>query len=136
MSAPFTWILQMELNGTWVDVTGDVMGDSPKTLSRGIDGTAVTDRVAKVGTFSFVLDNSTSNSGGLMGYYSLDNANCRSGFKIGTKVRWAITIDFSSLLDEDGAELLDEDGNALTVDAGICKFFGKDCRCNPGARRF
>jgi hypothetical protein len=86
----YTYAVEMYLGGTWSEVTSDVRQTSPKVVSRGIDGTKITDRVAKVGTFSFLLDNSARNSGGVVGYYSPDNASCRSNFGLGIYTRFKI----------------------------------------------
>lgn len=90
MTVSYTYALEMYLSSVWTDVTADVR-TMPITLSRGIDGSAITDRVAKVGTLTFALDNSIGNSGGKLGYYSPDNANVRAGFAIGTLIRLKIT---------------------------------------------
>jgi hypothetical protein len=50
----------------------------------------VNDRVADVGTLDFALDNSVGNIGGLLGYWSPDNANCRATWGTGTLVRLKI----------------------------------------------
>lgn len=78
------------LGTAWTDITDDVRNDM-LTITRGIPGAEVSDRVADVGTFDFTLDNSAGNSGTLLGYYSPDNANVRAGFDIGMKVRCVIT---------------------------------------------
>jgi len=90
MTVSYTWALEMYLSA-WVDVSVDVRSVALAHLSRGIDGSTITDRVAKVGTLSFALDNSIANSGGLLGYYSPDNSNLRTGFGLGTLTRWKIT---------------------------------------------
>lgn len=94
MTVAFTWTLEMWLTEGgpgWVDVSADVRTVAPITLSRGIDGSGITDRVAKVGTLSFALDNSIGNSGATLGYYSPDHASVRAGFGLGTLTRLKIT---------------------------------------------
>ena len=86
----YTWAVEMYLSGAWVDVSADVRQVAPVALSRGIDGTNITDRVAKVGTLSFALDNSTGNSTATLGYYSPDHASVRTGFGLGTLTRLSI----------------------------------------------
>lgn len=72
----------------WTDVTADVeLSMVGYTLDYGIQGGEPFDRVAGPGEFRFLLNNSTTNSGGKLGYYSPAHANCRSGFGIGTPVR-------------------------------------------------
>lgn len=90
MTVSYTWAIEMYIAAAWVGVTADVRLSNPIQVSRGIDGTEITSRVAKVGTLSFALDNSASNSAGTVGYYSPDHASCRSGFGLGTKVRLSI----------------------------------------------
>lgn len=77
--------------GAWTNVATDVLIDTPIQCSYGIQGSDPTNRVAGTGTLTFALNNSVSNSGGLLGYYSPDNANCRSGFALGTMVRYLVT---------------------------------------------
>jgi hypothetical protein len=91
MAVTFTWAIEMNLAGTFTPWTVDVSQVASKSLSRGIDGTSPSDRVAKVGTFSFSMENSAANSGAKVGYYSPDNTNARAGFQVGTKTRWSIT---------------------------------------------
>jgi hypothetical protein len=131
MSATFTWALRMKLNGVWTDVSSDVRHVAPKSFDRGIDGNGATDRVAKPGSLSFAMDNSATNSGGLLGYYSVDNANCRPGFGVGTEVFLEYCNVFDTLDDEDSAAITDEDNNILGVDAGHGKFFGKISDVTP-----
>ena len=130
MTATYTWTMEMQLSGVWTDVTADVRSSAPVSVSRGIDGSGVTDRVAKVGTMSFALDNSTANSGGLLGYYSPDNTNVRAGYGIGTYTRLIIETSMT-ITDETGDDILDEDGVALLVDGGYCKFYGKISDVTP-----
>jgi hypothetical protein len=51
------------------------------------------DRVADSGTIKFVMNNSDTNSGGVMGYYSPDNPRKRSGFVVGLRVRAGLIKD-------------------------------------------
>ena len=78
--------------GMWVDVTADVLGDGRRlSLSYGIRGNTVFDRVAPPGKASFSLNNSASNSAGLAGYYSPDHVNARPGFDENIDVRISFT---------------------------------------------
>ena len=84
--------VQLELSGRgagWTDVTADLARETEE-LDYGIKGIGPTDRLADTGTFKFSLDNSTSNSGGVVGYYSPGHASVRSGFKLSIRVRVAI----------------------------------------------
>lgn len=84
-----SWGIDAYLSGSWVDITGDVrITTAAVSIKKGLTGSAPTDRQAQTGTLSFALDNSTANSGGKLGYYSPDNANCRAGFGIGTRLRF------------------------------------------------
>ena len=78
------------VGSSWTTIT-DVVISSGLNLSYGIVGNGPTDRVASTGTMTFALDNSASNSAGLLGYYSPNNANLRTGFELGIGVRLAIT---------------------------------------------
>jgi hypothetical protein len=87
MSVTYSVIVEIMISSLWVDITSDLRKDITPTITRGIAGSLVTDRVADVGTFDFALDNSTGNLGGVLGYYSPDNPSRMSGWAIGTKVR-------------------------------------------------
>ncbi len=90
---PESRTLEVELNGPgggWTAIT-DVDESSGVVIKRGLAGSSQRDRVSTTGTMSFVLNNSENNSGGLLGYYSPRNANCRSGWKLGIAVRYSVT---------------------------------------------
>lgn len=84
--------LEMYLEGAWVDVSHDVLAEPGLSFFRGIMGSGPTDRVARTGTMAFLLNNSNGNSGGLLGYYSPDNANCRTDFGLGTLCRLVVAL--------------------------------------------
>ena len=65
------------------DVTSDVRIASGVTAFWGQRNAGPTSRIAQEGSLDFTLNNSASNSAGLQGYYSPDNANCRAGFEVG-----------------------------------------------------
>jgi hypothetical protein len=81
-------LLQVEFfhDGEWIDVTDDLVTD-PLRWTYGIDGNGPTDCVAAPGKCTFALDNSDSNSAGLLGYYSPLHANCREGWTFGVPIR-------------------------------------------------
>lgn len=88
-----TYIVEVELAGVglgWTNLgaTGNddvlVVG---MTMKRGIDGSGPADLMASTGHATFVLNNSTANSGGKLGYYSLYHANKRSGWDLGIRCR-------------------------------------------------
>lgn len=74
----------------WTDVWADVLGTDPIKLSYGIPGIRPTDRVAHPGHMTFHLNNSASNSGTTIGYYSPGHGSVRSGFAadIGVRIRF------------------------------------------------
>lgn len=90
---PTSIALQMQFagpGGAWTDVWADVrMSVAPK-VSYGISGNGPDDRIASTGTLTFALDNSTGNSGAVVGYYSPGHGSARSGFELGIGVRLAI----------------------------------------------
>jgi len=82
------WI-EAELNGVgggWTDITSDVYMGSIN-LEYGIRGLAIDQRVAESGTLSFTLRNDEGNSGGLVGYYSLNHLNTRPGWNSNIRIR-------------------------------------------------
>ena len=91
----------------WTDVSADVFEGVECAYGMQEAGPEV--RIATSGELKFRLDNSASNSGGLLGYYSLLNTNKRSGFDLNIPVRWAIT-------------------NGATT---YYKFYGKLAECIP-----
>lgn len=91
MSASFTWKVEINFGAGFIEVTDDIFQDDGITLQRSIGGNDVTDRVQSPGSLSFSLDNSQTNSGAKLGYYSPGHADCRSGFTLGAKVRFSIT---------------------------------------------
>lgn len=74
-------------DGTWVDMTADLLMRPSLTIEYGIPGAGPTDLVARTGHMTFALNNSATNSAGLLGYYSPESANVRFGFKLGVSVR-------------------------------------------------
>ena len=80
--------LEMKLDGVnWIDVTADIRAKSGIVIEYGIDGHQPTNRTAGPGSCIFTMDNSEGNSGGLLGYYSPDHTNGRSGFELNVPVR-------------------------------------------------
>lgn len=69
----------------WVDISADIK----KTVrhDRGIKRWHPTTRLASTGNAYFQLKNDVSNTGGLLGYYSPGNTNCRQGWQEDIKVR-------------------------------------------------
>lgn len=80
--------LHLEFSGPgngWTDVTRDLMGGQDGQY--GMPGSGVLDRIARTGELNFGLNNSSSNSAGLMGYYSPNHVNRRAGFQPGIRCR-------------------------------------------------
>lgn len=72
--------------GVWADITEDVL-DSAATASYGIRGNGPSERIAGTGQMFFELNNSQSNSAGMIGYYSPGRYGSRPGFTEGARVR-------------------------------------------------
>lgn len=72
----------------WTDATSDVEADVEAEW--GIRDPNPLARIATTGTLQFSLRNHAGNSGGLLGYYSPDHANVRSGFVFGIPVRLSV----------------------------------------------
>ena len=90
-----TVVLQCELAGAgggWTDITADTrIGVQPLEIDYGINGSGPLDRIASTGTMTWAMDNSVSNSGGVVGYYSPGHTNARAGWDIGIGVRCKLT---------------------------------------------
>ena len=69
----------------WTNITGDVVGTIHCVY--GITANGPLDRVGDIGILEFELNNSHTNSGNQVGYYSPGGLYCRSGFDIGLKLR-------------------------------------------------
>jgi len=66
---------------------------APVSLSDGIRGGKITDRVARPGKVTFVLNNSEANYHTTLGYWSPDHASARSGWGNNTRVRIGLQKD-------------------------------------------
>jgi len=94
-----TYALEVELAGVgggWTNIISDVVQNSTIELEYGIRGGGPHDRMAQTGMLRFTLNNSTTNSGGLLGYYSPANTNKRSGWALKDRVRFSITYGGST----------------------------------------
>ena len=117
--------LEIKFDGTnWTDVTADVRANTPITGAYGIFGHGPLDRMASAGTMSFALDDSEKNSASLLGYYSPEHANARTGFELNVQVR--LTLVFGTYYD---VELYD----TFTYGADWVKFVGKVTEIRPEA---
>jgi hypothetical protein len=84
--ATVTPTLEFHNGSSWANITADTLANT-LTWRGGIRGGGPTDRVAIPGILQVELKNGTNNSGGLLGYYSPDHANKRTGWVIGAKIR-------------------------------------------------
>ena len=86
------YAIEMELDGVsggWTDVTEDVI--FPLKDTGGMMGNTISDRVASTGVMTFDMDNSATNSGSTLGWYSPGGGSVRSGFAPGIPVRLTMT---------------------------------------------
>lgn len=84
--AQLTPTIQFSLNGSWTTIA-DVLTAEGLECLRGRTYVGPGAVVAEPGTATLWLDNSSSNSGGLAGYYSPFHPSCRAGFGLRTRVR-------------------------------------------------
>ena len=75
----------------WTDLSDDLVSEEAIELGWGIKGNGPTDRIPDEGPAAFALNNSATNSAGLLGYYAPGHVNCRAGFAIGALVRVVFT---------------------------------------------
>lgn len=80
-----TQTVEAYIGGVWVDISADVLDGV--TIKRGVLRGTPLDRVASAGTLTMRLNNSETNSAGLLGYYSVGHTNTRSGWGVATPVR-------------------------------------------------
>lgn len=83
---PEAIIIKANLGAGFVELP-DVIQAQPIQTNRGIPGTSARDRLATTGGLTFTLDNSEENSAGLLGRYSLNNANTLSGWHPGIPIQ-------------------------------------------------
>lgn len=90
VAKPNGWYVGAELMGPGVgatDITSEVMADPPVTSEWGMPGAGPLHLVASSGQLAYTLSNAaTVNHGGVLGYYSPENANVREGFRLGILV--------------------------------------------------
>jgi hypothetical protein len=79
--------IEMFLLGEWVDVTSDTVGTIPIYAKYGIDGNTPFDHTASGGTLNWTLNNDSTNSAGVKGYYDPFAAEKRPGFGFEIPVR-------------------------------------------------
>ena len=87
--------VELKLDGsTWTDVSADVRAQSDIIVRYGIRGHSPKNRVAGIGSMTWEMDDSEANSAGLLGYYSPDHANQRTGFELNLAARIKIKLGF------------------------------------------
>jgi hypothetical protein len=103
------YAVEAKLDGTnWTDITPDVIGEI--NGSGGILGGGPLDRVGDPGKLEFTLNNSETNSAGLVGYYTPGHSNARAGFDIGLEIRLFVSylgldkVKFQGTIPADGIE--------------------------------
>ena len=101
---------------TWTDISEDILSGEKFFAKYGIFGQRPTNRVASPGSMAFTLDNSEDNSAELVGYYTPEHPNVRSGFDVGIDCRLGIEYDSDTYYKWTGRI------SKLTPDAGV---FGK-----------
>jgi hypothetical protein len=85
--------VEAKFDGTnWTRINSDIV--STIALEYGIQGANSLVRVADPGKLEFELNNTETNSAGLVGYYSPGHVNCRSGFGPGLTVRICFELDY------------------------------------------
>lgn len=85
-----TLIVEAELSGEgagWTDMTRDVVRPFGVRIRHGIQGSSPRDLVSPAAIANFTLNNSVTNTAHLVGYYSPNHANCRSGWRKGIACR-------------------------------------------------
>lgn len=86
-----TVAMQCELAGAgggWTDITADTrIGVQPISIDYGIMASGPLDRIASTGIMMWAMNNSASNSGGVVGYYTPGHTNARAGWDIGIAAR-------------------------------------------------
>lgn len=127
LTMPIRTIVELELSGRgqgWTDVSSD-LGDQTIEIEYGIQGNAITDRVASAGTAKFELVNQ-----GPAGKYSLRHEDRRAGFALGIGVRIRLTI--ASSRGRGAAYLIDNAGGyaadttTVSIDTGSGAIYVND----------
>jgi hypothetical protein len=95
MAGEFSFVVEVQLaTDVWTDITADVI--SRVNIRYGIAGNGPMDLVTGTGECILSLKNDASNSGGVIGYYSPQNSNVRSGWTFGLPLRVAYQRDADS----------------------------------------
>ncbi len=87
------YTVEAQFDGTtWTALNTDIITDI--SFSYGIMASNAPIRVADIGKLSFDLNNTETNTAGLVGYYSPGHPNCRAGFAPGLPIRLTFTLDY------------------------------------------
>jgi hypothetical protein len=121
--AQFSAITFEMWNGvSWVNLSADVLANPSPKGSRGIPGNGPEDRVAAPGKLTFSLNNSQTNSAGLVGYYSPGHANAAPVWRPGLIIRLSFTYEghtrykWRGRIDPDGIRVIPGTKGARRVD--------------------
>lgn len=82
---------ELYVDGSWVDVSRDVLSCVKISVKYGIFGGGPLDRIASPGSITFMLRNDAGCIGGKEGYYSPGHSDCWSGFGVGVYVLQTLT---------------------------------------------
>lgn len=101
--------IEAYINSAWADLTPDVQTNpAPRVSGMGYSSHNFDDVVGDPATFTFSLDNSAACSGGVLGYYSPQGINRRTGWGVAVPVRLYFQYDgytvykFYGYIDNDG----------------------------------
>ncbi len=113
---------EINLGGVWTDVTDDVLASPAPHCTRGIQGNLLDDRVADPGEFTFSLNNSSTNTAGIEGYWTPGNASGPQFWSTSIPVRIYFEFDgwhyikWHGRIDYDGIKVIPGTKGARRVD--------------------
>ena len=108
------------------DITADVvLGVQPLRGKYGINGTGPTARVGRTGTLTFAMNNSTSNSAGVQGYYTPGHTNARTTGTVG----WNLGLIISVTLSYGGTNYIKFIGTLTDVKPDAGRYQRQSVRC-------
>lgn len=85
-----SFAVEADLGAGYVDITADINMQARIVAEGGIRSPQFIDLLASSGRMVFQLDNTSSNSGGVYGYYTPGHANARAGWDEGVPIRLKI----------------------------------------------
>lgn len=102
-------VTEAYISGAWANISADIRVNPPPRVSGiGILDNTFIARTGDIGTYEFTLDNSASNSGGVLGYYTPHGQNVRTGWDVNIPIRLTISyegysrVKFYGTIDLDG----------------------------------